>query len=485
MRKNIIIAAIAAASAVLLTVSCAKQEQPGLSNEVKTFTAVIDQGITKTTIDDCKVKWVSGDEISINGAVYSATPDGTDATKASFAYKSGTTPSSPYSAIYPASLYNAGSLEFPEVQTYEAGKFNAPMYAESTTENLSFKNICGVICFGLKGTSKVKSIAITANEAICGAFTMTDATTVSLTGTGKTVTLDCGDGVQLGTEFTKFYVYLPPRNYTAGMKIVITDTYGGTFTQSTTSEVVIKRNELYTLVWKTSFTPAGALSGKFSVSASKQIQFSKGNLVATIDATGTPTAWKFAANQYDCLGEGGANQTIGTAAGDVDLFGWSTAATNYGISTSTSSSDYSGDFVDWGNNIGDGSTWRTLSNDEWVYLFETRTNASGLYKCGVTVCGKTKCVVIAPDGFTGTIETSYDATAWATAEAAGLVCLPAAGNRYGSLVLSVGDYGRYWSSTAYDSYNAYYVRFNSYNVYPDNYGTRDYGYSVRLITESK
>lgn len=256
MRKNIIIAAIAAASAVLLTVSCAKQEQPGLSNEVKTFTAVIDQGITKTTIDDYKVKWVSGDEISINGAVYSATPDGTDATKAGFAYKSGTTPSSPYSAIYPASLYNAGSLEFPAVQTYEAGKFNAPMYAKSTTESLSFKNICGVICFGLKGTSKVKSIAITANEAICGAFTMTDATTVSLTGTGKTVTLDCGDGVQLGTESTKFYVYLPPQNYTAGMKIVITDTDGGTFTQSTTSEVIIYRNELYTLDWTPSFIPA-------------------------------------------------------------------------------------------------------------------------------------------------------------------------------------------------------------------------------------
>ncbi|MBQ0128155.1 MAG: hypothetical protein KBS80_09280, partial [Bacteroidales bacterium] len=90
-------------------------------------------------------------------------------------------------------------------------------------------------------------------------------------------------------------------------------------------------------------SPEGALSGKFSVGAGKQVQFSKGNLVATIDAAGTPTAWKFAANQYDCLGEGGANKTIGTAAGDVDLFGWSTAATTYGISTSTSNGDYSGD----------------------------------------------------------------------------------------------------------------------------------------------
>ncbi|MBQ0053808.1 MAG: hypothetical protein KBS89_05060 [Bacteroidales bacterium] len=232
-------------------------------------------------------------------------------------------------------------------------------------------------------------------------------------------------------------------------------------------------------------SPESALAGKFSVSASKQVQFSKGNLVATIDAAGTPTAWKFAANQYDYLGEGGANKTIGTAAGDVDLFGWSTVATTYGISTSTSNGDYSGDFVDWGNNIGDGSTWRTLSKDEWVYLFETRTNASGLYKCEVTVCGKTNCVVIAPDGFTGTIETSYDATAWATAETAGLVCLPAAGYRHGSNVYYVGDVGYYWSSTAGSSNDAYNVYFISNDVYPGLSDFRNRGSSVRLITESK
>ena len=233
-------------------------------------------------------------------------------------------------------------------------------------------------------------------------------------------------------------------------------------------------------------SPEGALAGKFSVGAGKQVQFSKGNLVATIDASGTPTAWKFAANQYDCLGEGGAYKTIGSAAGDVDLFGWSTTATKYGISTSTSVSDYSGDFVDWGNNIGDGSTWRTLSKDEWVYLLETRTNASGLYKAGVSVCGKTYCVIIAPDNWdtsANPLQTSYDATAWATAEAAGLVCLPAAGGRYGSGVGSVGDDGFYWSSTAYGSGFAYDAYFNSSLLDPGYEVYRDGGNSVRLITE--
>ena len=140
--------------------------------------------------------------------------------------------------------------------------------------------------------------------------------------------------------------------------------------------------------------------------------------------------------------------------------------------------------TDWGKTIGNGSTWRTLSNDEWVYLFKTRTNASSLYKYGVTVCGKTNCVVIAPDGFTGTIETSYDATAWAIAEAAGLVCLPAAGRRYGPNVSYVGGSGHYWSSTARDSNYAYLVSFSSSAVSPGSYGLRNFGFSVRLITES-
>ena len=234
--------------------------------------------------------------------------------------------------------------------------------------------------------------------------------------------------------------------------------------------------------------PEGALTGKFSVSASKQIQFSKGNLVATIDASGTPTAWKFAANQYDCLGEGGANKTIGTAAGDIDLFGWSTAASKYGISTSTSSSDYSGDFVDWGKNIGDGSTWRTLSKDEWTYLFNTTSRMVNSKPCysnavsGVSIGGTTyKGVFIYPDNYNGN-EVSSSMT-WDQINAAGIIFLPAAGYRDGSNVGYVGDFGYYWSSTALGSDSAFSVGFNSSEVSPGNDDHRDFGFNVRLITE--
>ena len=240
--------------------------------------------------------------------------------------------------------------------------------------------------------------------------------------------------------------------------------------------------------------PEGALSGVFTVNAEgKKVHFSKGNLVATIDASGAPTAWKFAANQYDCLGEGGANKTIGATAGDIDLFGWSTASTTYGISKSTSGGDYSGEFIDWGKTVDDKNTWATLSKDEWTYLINNdgdENTRKGKYKFEVTVCEKANCLILVPDeclngySFDNT-KTSYSVGEWATAEAAGLVCLPASGVRYGSDVFYAGVQGYSWSSSASSSDYAYRLDFGGGDIIPDVGGYRSEGYSVRLITEVK
>ena len=241
------------------------------------------------------------------------------------------------------------------------------------------------------------------------------------------------------------------------------------------------------------FTPkiAGALKGVFSVSATKKVRFSQGNLVATIDASGAPTAWKFSAHQYDCLGEGGANKTIGVTAGDVDLFGWSTSTDggtsttdNYGIKTSTTAIDYSGDFYDWGKAVGDGNTWRTLTTAEWQYLFNYGSYQSDIRKNKykwATVNG-VGGYVIAPDDFTGTLQESYANDA-GLADAGNLVFLPAAGFRYGSDVYGVGEIGSYWSSTACGSIDAYGVSFISSDVSPGYDDYRFSGDSVRLVTE--
>ena len=70
----------------------------------------------------------------------------------------------------------------------------------------------------------------------------------------------------------------------------------------------------------------------------------------------------------------------------------------WGISLSTESSDYAGEFLDWGTNTiaGDAAnTWRTLSNDEWLYICQGRKNADQLL--GLGTIGTVTGLIILPD----------------------------------------------------------------------------------------
>ena len=251
--------------------------------------------------------------------------------------------------------------------------------------------------------------------------------------------------------------------------------------------------------------------GVFSVAADKQVTFSKGNLQYT-QSTNT---WSFASAQYEIIGTdnvtGGSvssdptygDSKYGDALADkVDLFGWSTSATNFGVSTSTDNADYSGSFLDWGTNqIGADApnTWRTLSYDEWNYLLNTRTNASSLK--GVAQVNGVNGLIFLPDNWTcpagvtfksgfhseSSVEAygqyqTFSADQWSKLESAGAVFLPVAGYRYGSGVYDVQRGGLYWSATEYSSYSAYYLFFDSYEAYMD-YNGRDNGHSVRLVKD--
>ena len=250
--------------------------------------------------------------------------------------------------------------------------------------------------------------------------------------------------------------------------------------------------------------------GVFSVSADKQVTFSKGNLQYT-QSTNT---WSFASAQYEVLGtdnviggtvtsdEYGYDKS-GTALADkVDLFGWSTSTTNFGVSTSTSYTDYSGSFVDWGTNkIGDDApnTWRTLTYDEWNYLCWERPNNSNL--CGVAQVNGVNGLVFLPDNWTCpagiTFKSgfhsswgvdyyaayqTFTAEQWAKLEAAGAVFLPATGNRYGTDVYGVQDDGGDWSATEYNSFGAYSLHFGSDGASMYD-GDRSLGQSVRLVKD--
>ena len=248
--------------------------------------------------------------------------------------------------------------------------------------------------------------------------------------------------------------------------------------------------------------PEGVHNRQFSVSATKQVLFSQGNLQATTTDLGSTWTWAFAANQWDYIGNATANTSIngnGTVSenGTVDLFGWVgasstwTGAAQYGISNSKTynSTDTYGNVADetlksdWGNTIGSG--WRTLTSDEWTYLFNTRTVNGGTgegksYTKGQSVNGKSG-VVIYPDDYTGAEYTGSD---WATFEAAGCVFLPAAGYRSGSTVSNAGTSGRYRSSSPRGTNKAYYVNFDLSDLFPASSTlNRYYGFSVRLVRD--
>jgi len=260
----------------------------------------------------------------------------------------------------------------------------------------------------------------------------------------------------------------------------------------------------------------GALPGKFSVSSSKQVQFSQGNL----QYQASTNTWRFAEHQYDIIGED--NTYISSSyIGWIDLFGWGTG--NNPINVSTDKSDYTY-FIDWGTNkISNGANkanvWRTLTADEWVYLFHERINANELFGFG-TING-VEGVIILPDNwstlgglyFTPTPLTwdvnsyipsvtaywdgstwqaktvgdnfeynIYSLDEWSKMESAGAVFLPAAHYRFGVEYdrYGGGATGAYWSSKPKGD-NAYALNFESDHLYPQLGAYRFEGVSVRLV----
>ncbi len=274
--------------------------------------------------------------------------------------------------------------------------------------------------------------------------------------------------------------------------------------------------------------PKGALAGVFSVSATKRVRFSKGNLQAVIASGPTDTynytasSWKFAENQWDYIGKAAGNTTF-AASSTVDLFGWvgtSASYDTYGLCTNTSTQNaYYGTVPteslksDWGTNMGAG--WRTLTggdSGEWKYLFNTRgaSTVGGTENARYAkayLFGTTHGVILFPDiythpdgvaaptGINDKTSTSWGANQYTTAEwkkmeAAGCVFLPAAGLRSGLSVDAalVNAYGYYWSSSPYTSIatSAYREMFSSGSQDDATSVTpRSNALSVRLVYDVK
>jgi hypothetical protein len=140
---------------------------------------------------------------------------------------------------------------------------------------------------------------------------------------------------------------------------------------------------------------------------------------------------------------------------DNDTQGWGHEGTNFGNSTNdTLKHDWGHNPITNGGNVAD--MWRTPTNDEWVYLINSRTTAAGTAPtingtadaryAKAKLFGTNRGLIIFPDtyvhpdgvayptginaaGNTSWNGNQYSAADWAKMEAAGCVFLPCAGIR--------------------------------------------------------
>ena len=261
------------------------------------------------------------------------------------------------------------------------------------------------------------------------------------------------------------------------------------------------------------FDEKGASYAYFSVASDKIVFFSRGNL----QYQASTNTWRFAEHQFDCIGADNANISSGNK-GWIDLFGWGASGWRDGgavcyqpYSSSTDNEDYQVGYSgnnhlnngfengDWAyhNAISNGGNkahlWRTLTKDEWYYLFYQRKDA--LSKFAPATVNGVHGIVILPDVLLDTTslpfnneeyekggwdKNVYTKAQWLRMEKTGAIFLPAAGKRYGKTVTDFGTYGNYWSVNFSGHHTSRYLQFTT--KYPAPRETdRCFGLSVRPV----
>ena len=461
MKKKMFFAAVAA---LVSLASCQKEDITDNKTDQKispVFTASI-AGSTKTTVDlsDGKVAWEEADEITVtDGASISAVYaiESIDATtgKATFVIKDGETAlgDGPYTAIY--------GTEPATAQTYSATAGKLYMTAPATTTNsFEFTVQCGLMKLNLTKTGEsVKSIAVTSS---------TDAT--------YTLTCDPAESIASAKDFC---IALPAGSYT---KIEITNSSDAKATLNSASGVEVAANHIKPVTIgesKLNFMlniPDGALPGVFSVSATKKVYFSQGNL------------WADSSNELHF--EEAQWNTIPTSDGIMDTDHVSHFIWAGKVSEAVGNGYLGGNlFCDESHKVsvdGSDAIYYALSKDEWTYLFKTRTvngytGEDKSYSFYIIFGGKIG-LVLYPDNYSGTVLSGTVETL-----PQGVVFLPAAGCRYDSDVYDIDSMGNYWSSSAWeeDTTTAFTMEFDWGRVNTPYGESICMGYSIRLVTDVK
>lgn len=520
---------------------------------------------TKLEVNGLYSEWAVGDEVFIKGAEgegQTAIVNNTGNAQTSVSLAND--PGAPYYGVYPSSIYigNTGSsftLKLPSTYDYavSGGKQNlgSPMVAYAGSGNtLAFKHLTAAITVHFVNyygfTVQIDSIEVisdkyklsgTLSNLTIGSDTPDISAAPATTDAEKVVKMYGGASLQVFAG-DSINVQVPVLPVGSDNHFTI-KTYVHKVDQSAVVATIEKAQTTGGALARAGLGYARlATPGLFSVSATKKVVISQGNLKYQA-STGT---WKFSETQYGYIGNSVGNTTIKTdretQSNWIDLFGWGTSGwpngntfyqphcasitgwtnNDYGPKSGGTFYNLSGDYAksDWGvnNPIYNGGNvagrWYTLTNTEWAYLMDYSRAA------GNTVAGTTRAkytyanvndihgIIFFPDDFSvptftgssswGTINSR---TAWSTVieladwyllEAAGCIFLPATGTR-GALgatgttpsVSDVNVTGIYWASVQKDNSNAYSVRVNASYNYGPNSVSKYQGYSVRLVRDVK
>ena len=267
------------AALLLMAVSCKKEK----ANEEYTgegFRATTEshtgEGDSKTQLNgDLSVTWCSGDMIKVfsstdsQGKKFSAASAGT---KSDFNPVDAVTDaffSPTYTAFYPYDAVtgiNQISLKGTQhYTTFDDGNGNDvltfasgenPMAAQSNSDVLSFKNLCGILKFQFysESTCDVKKLCVTSlkpGEQLCGkgvvTFNGANATLGTLTSGGASIILNCNPVVRLSdnpSNPTIFYVVIPDGALTEGFTVTVTDENDNVWSKTTTANNMITKSKI-------------------------------------------------------------------------------------------------------------------------------------------------------------------------------------------------------------------------------------------------
>lgn len=270
------------------------------------------------------------------------------------------------------------------------------------------------------------------------------------------------------------------------------------------------------IVAQNEFKPEGAQGGLFTIdSEGHQVYFGCGNFM-TMHLS---NMWNFQTNPYIITVN--ADRTVATNSTDMStltIYGWGTSGFDDGAtayqagSTSSTNSHYNpygslstnlydgNGRADWGYNMNQVAgwnykQWRTLTADEWEYIFTQREDADQKYSYatiqnmpGLLLMSdnwvKPSSVEFTPgvtDNFTTNV---YDKSKWTAMRNAGAVFLPCEGYREGRNIVQVKNKAYYWSSSRCDDDNAYAVQIDAESGFAAKVAIpRSRGVCVRLVVD--